>query len=94
MTSIDINGLPAAVQVVLHEAQEYRSASLVEGYFERQVDLRTRGRPSQTDLMVLLRLETGHAIMAVEGKVSEMTIQVGHLAPVWCRSRSMVVAGK
>lgn len=70
-TWINAKGLPAAVQVVLHGAQEYRSASLIEGYFERQVDLRTRGRPSQTDLMVLLRLEAGHAVMAVEGKVSE-----------------------
>lgn len=68
---IKAKGLPPAVQAVLDEASEYRSATLIEGYFERQVDLRTRGRPSQTDLMVLLRLPTGHAVMAVEGKVSE-----------------------
>ena len=34
-----------------------------------------------------------NGLTKVEGKGSEMTIQVGHLAPVWCRSRSMVVAG-
>jgi hypothetical protein len=68
---INSKGLPPVIRAVLDGAPEYRSAALIEGYFERQVDLRTPGRASQTDLMVLLRLEDGHAIMAVEGKVNE-----------------------
>jgi membrane-bound inhibitor of C-type lysozyme len=42
--------------------------------------------------------ETGYAYSngptTVLGKGNELTIHIGHLAPIWCRSsRSMVVAG-
>lgn len=41
--------------------------------------------------------ETGYAFSngptTVLGKGNELTIQIGHLAPIWCRSRSMMVAG-
>lgn len=40
---------------------------------------------------------TGYAFSngptTVLGKGNELTIQIGHLAPIWCRSRSMLVAG-
>lgn len=42
--------------------------------------------------------ETGYAFSngptTVLGKGNELTIQIGHLAPIWCRSsRAMLVAG-
>lgn len=41
--------------------------------------------------------DTGYAfsngLTTVQGAGPEMTIQVGHLAPVWCRSQSIRVAG-
>ncbi|MGG5807712.1 DUF6946 family protein [Falsiroseomonas sp. CW058] len=63
--------IPASVRAVLETSDEYRGAELVEGFFERQVDLRTLGRASQTDLLVLLRVGGEFAVLAVEGKVEE-----------------------
>ena len=41
--------------------------------------------------------ESGYAYTngptTVQGNGREMTIQIGHLAPIWCRSRPMLVAG-
>lgn len=65
------DGVPAPVRAVLETSQEYGGAELVEGFFERQVDLRTPGRASQTDLLVLLRVHKEFAVLAVEGKVEE-----------------------
>ena len=55
-------------------------AELVEGLFEREVDLRTPGRRSQTDLLAFLKLAHGNAAMAVEGRVDE---PFGDLVSVW-----------
>ena len=44
---------------------------LVEGLFEREVALGTKGRPSQTDLLALVRLADGYGVIAVEGKARE-----------------------
>jgi hypothetical protein len=63
--------IPATVRRVLDTAEEYRGAELVEAFFERQVDLRTPGRPSQTDLLAFVRLADGYAVVAIEGKVDE-----------------------
>jgi Domain of unknown function (DUF6946) len=63
--------IPATVWRVLDTAEEYQGAELVEAFFKRQVDLRTPGRPSQTDLLAFVRLADGHAVIAIEGKVDE-----------------------
>lgn len=65
------DGFPPTVRAVLDTASEYRGAEFVEGMFERETDLGTRGRPSQTDLLALVRLPVGHAVIGVEGKVEE-----------------------
>lgn len=65
------DGVPASVRAVLETSDEHRGAELVEGFFERQVDLRTPGRASQTDLPALLRVGRDLAVVAVEGKVDE-----------------------
>ena len=41
---------------LLDTCPDYAGAHLVEGLFEREMDLRTRGRPSQTDLPAFVKL--------------------------------------
>ena len=69
--SSSTNNLPSSVRAVLVQAPEYRNVKLVDAFFEREVDLRTKGRNSQTDLMVVADLGQELAIIAVEGKVEE-----------------------
>jgi hypothetical protein len=65
-------GIPARVREVLDQSNDYCECELVEGLFEREVDLRTPGFPSKTDLLALVRLaKGGYAVIAVEGKVDE-----------------------
>ncbi len=68
---IGANTIPSTVEAVLESSERYRGSRLVEGLFERQVNLRTPGRSSQTDLLALLKLRDGHAVVAVEGKAGE-----------------------
>jgi hypothetical protein len=69
---IQAGDIPNSVRVVLDQSDTYRGCRLVEGFFERQVDLRTPGQPSQTDLLSVVQLkEGGYAVIAVEGKVKE-----------------------
>jgi hypothetical protein len=63
--------IPSAVRAVLDTDEIFAECEVAEGLFERQVGLRTPGRPSQTDLLLLLRLQSGHAVVAVEGKAGE-----------------------
>lgn len=65
------NDFPAAVRAVLKTAPEYANAELVDGFFEREVELGSPGRNSQTDLMVIAGLGDKLGIIAVEGKVEE-----------------------
>jgi hypothetical protein len=65
------NDFPASVRAVLNTAPEYKNAKLVDGFFEHEVELRSPGRNSQTDLMVIADLGDELSILAVEGKVEE-----------------------
>lgn len=63
---------PASVEATLGTSPTYAGCRLIEGFFEREVDLGTRGRPSQTDLLVLVELlGDGLGVIAVEGKARE-----------------------
>ena len=68
---IRAGGIPDPVRSVLDTCPDYAGAALVEGLFERDVDLRTPGRRSQTDLLAFVKLRHGDAVIAVEGKVDE-----------------------
>jgi hypothetical protein len=65
------NDFPEAVRKVLNTAPEYAGAELIDGFFEREVELGSPGRNSQTDLMVVVGLGDELGIIAVEGKVEE-----------------------
>jgi hypothetical protein len=68
---IAADDFPKTVRAVLETCPAYRGAALIQGFFERETDLRTPGRPSQTDLLVLAWLDSGPGIIGVEGKVEE-----------------------
>lgn len=58
----------------------FKSAELVDAFMERQVDLGSEGRHSQTDLLAIAGLAQGLAILAVEGKAGE---SFGDLVDRW-----------
>ena len=61
---------PERVRAVLNCVPEYANAELIDGFFEREVELGTAGR-SQTDLMVVAGLGRELGLIAVEGKAEE-----------------------
>ena len=65
------NDFPPAVRRVLQTSPEYCRAEFIDGFFEREVDLGSPGRNSQTDLMVIVGLGDTLGVIAVEGKVEE-----------------------
>jgi len=68
---VTVNDFPPRVKRLLDSDPEYRTAHIVSGFFERDTDLGSAGRASQTDLLVVASLGTGLAIIGVEGKVDE-----------------------
>jgi hypothetical protein len=74
------NGLPKSIRSILQSHPTFRSAELIDGFLERQVDLGSAGRPSQTDLLAVIGLEARIAIVAIEGKAGE---SFGDLVSKW-----------
>ena len=68
---ISADDIPVSVRAVLETCPDYQDAKLIEGFFERETELRTPGRPSQTDLLALTWLKSGLGIIGVEGKAEE-----------------------
>jgi hypothetical protein len=67
----EAKGFPDSVRSVFEKSELLRSAEPLIGIPEHQVPLPGGSRPSQNDLWVLGRLESGLISIAVEGKVSE-----------------------
>ena len=80
---VNAGDIPATVRSVLDTCPEYAGAQFVEGLFERDVDLRTPGHRSQTDLLAFVKLDHGNAVIAVEGKVEE---SFNNVVSVWNNS--------
>ena len=68
---IKAGDIPGTVREVLDKCDTYRDAELLEGFFEHNTPLRTRGRDSQTDLLALVSIKDGLGVIGVEGKVDE-----------------------
>lgn len=64
-------GFPPKIDAALKSHTVFQSGKLIDGFFERQTDLGSPGRPSQTDLLAIISLNDGLAILAVEGKAGE-----------------------
>src|ERR1044072_7007278 len=62
-TWMQAKGVPLSVRTVIEQAPEWRSAAFLEGIFERETNLPGRGKPSQTDLLAILALKDGNAIL-------------------------------
>ena len=77
---VNAGDIPVPVRSVLDTCSDYAGVTLVEGLFERDVDLRTPGRRSQTDLLAFVHSVHGNAVIAVEGKVDE---PFGDLVSTW-----------
>ncbi len=77
---VNAGGIPDSMRAVLDQAAEYRDARLIEGFFERETQLRSKGRPSQTDLLALINSPSGYAVLGIEGKVNET---LGPLVSEW-----------
>ncbi len=65
------DGLPPTVRKVLAPVPGWCDGQLIDAFFERETNLRTTGWPSQTDLLVLMKMKDGNGVIAVEGKVDE-----------------------
>jgi hypothetical protein len=73
------NDFPPNVRAALNSNPQFQSAELIDAFLERQVDLGSDGRPSQTDLLVVAGLRPDQlAILAVEGKAGESFSQHVH----------------
>ena len=68
---INAQDFPPIVRRVIESCAEYRGIHLNEGYFERETDLRTPGRNSQTDLLVVGGNGVEQIVVGVEGKRDE-----------------------
>jgi hypothetical protein len=77
---IGARGFPKTVASVLASCSTYAECRLIEAFFEREVELGTKGRPSQTDLLALVELADGYCVIAVEGKARE---PFGQLVSEW-----------
>ncbi|HEV7567353.1 MAG TPA: HD domain-containing protein, partial [Microbacteriaceae bacterium] len=73
-------GIPTRVRDVLATTPPYAECRLIEGFFEREVELGSAGNPSQTDLLALVELPDGYGVIAVEGKARET---FGDLVSKW-----------
>jgi hypothetical protein len=62
---------PPAIDAALKGHSIFKSAKLIDGFLERQTDLGSSGRHSQTDLLAIVGVDDGLAILAVEGKAGE-----------------------
>lgn len=76
------NGFPRSVRIVLDACPDYRGAELIDGFFEREVDLRSAGEPTHTDLMLVVAMRDQLAVIAVEGKVEE---PFGEIVTEWLK---------
>jgi hypothetical protein len=64
-------GLPAQVAEAIDREPSFSGAKVLIALPEHKVRLKGRGRPSQSDVWVLLHSPSGYISMAVEGKAGE-----------------------
>jgi hypothetical protein len=76
----DAGGLPRAVRCTLDQAEEWRGAEMVVGFFEHATALDTLTGPSSNDVLAVCRLSDTLGVMAVEAKAGET---FGELVSVW-----------
>jgi Domain of unknown function (DUF6946) len=64
--------LPPSIRAILDATPIFASAKLSKAFFEKKTELDNLGRgPSQTDVLAILEIKSGLAVVGVEGKVDE-----------------------
>jgi hypothetical protein len=64
--------LPPSIRAILDTSPIFAAAKLSKAFFEKQTELDNLGRgPSQTDVLAILEIKSGLAVLGVEGKVDE-----------------------
>lgn len=72
--------LPLSIRSVIGTDPAFSAAILVRAVFEKKTELDKLGRPSQTDVLALLRTPRGPAVLGIEAKVDET---FGPLVSTW-----------
>jgi hypothetical protein len=68
----DAQGLPEKIQSILKTDAVLANARLKKAYFEKQTELGdSKRRPSQTDVLAIVEIGSGSAVLGIEGKVRE-----------------------
>ena len=65
------NDFPPRIRALFEAHPKFKSAELVDAFFEREVDLQSIGRPSQTALLAVAAVSDRIALVGVEGKAGE-----------------------
>jgi hypothetical protein len=65
------NGLPGAIQEILKSDPSFDNVSVDKILFEKNTKLDAYGRDSQTDVVAILKTNSGPAVLGVEAKVDE-----------------------
>ena len=79
------NGPSPAILAVLAQSGALAQAEFLDAFLERKIELGDGRQPSQADVLALLGLPDGLAVMAVEGKVDE---SFGPFVPEWLKGAS------
>ena len=64
-------GLPTSIREILHADAAFAGAKLQKAVFENKTKLDDYGRASQTDVLAILNLAVGHAVLGIEAKANE-----------------------
>jgi hypothetical protein len=65
------DGVPLRVRNVLDTVPAFAGARFLRAFFEQKTDIRSKGHPSQTDLLVEVKTPAGLGVIGVEGKAGE-----------------------
>jgi len=82
---INARDIPPAIRNVLRADRTLSDAELVRATFERQTPLDRLGRPSQTDVLAVVKTNSGPAVLGIEAKVDET---FGPTVDEWLRDAS------
>ena len=84
-TWFEHNGPSPAILAVLSQSDKLAKCEFLDAFLERKIELGDKRQPSQADVLALIGLPDGLAVMAVEGKVDE---SFGPLVSEWLEGAS------
>ena len=79
-TWFEAQDIPKSIRSVLETDPTFQNATLEKAFFEKQTELDRYRGPSQTDVLAILRIASGIALLGIEAKVDE---SFGQLVKDW-----------